>query len=164
MESIRYLIDHFYAEIAIGFLVFNVILAITFFVQNSKINRLKKKYRSIFKGQKVDNIETMLLSNREILEELQENCKSIDRRINANENAIRKAYTKTSILKYDAFTGLAGKLSFVFVMLNEENSGLILNGIYSSEGHYLYIKDVQNGLTDKELSKEEKQTLERLLQ
>lgn len=163
MESIQYIIDQFYPEIILGFIVIDIGILVLLFVNNSKIKKLNKKYRNIFKGQNVENIETMLLSNRDELLEIKSVNKVLMERLNVNESSIQRAYSKSSIYKYDAFSGLAGKLSFVYVLLNHDNSGVILNGIFSNEGHYLYIKDVIKGKTEKELSKEEKMTLEKVI-
>ena len=73
-------------------------------------------------------------------------------------------YQKTGIVKnYNAFKGMGGNLSFVIAMLDDNNTGFVLNSVHSREGCYLYLKDVVEGKTEVLLGSEEKEALERAL-
>ena len=48
-------------------------------------------------------------------------------------------------------------------MLDQNNTGFILNSVHSREGCYLYIKDIEKGETETLLGSEEKEALERAL-
>lgn len=163
METVTYLMNNYGLEILIGTYSFLVILFILLIIQMVKTSKLKKRYNAMFKGETVKNIEDMLIKHKEEVIEVVNTHEQMNYKIASIQKALTKAYCKSSIYKYDAFTGLSGKLSFVYVLLDSTNSGLILNGIYSSEGHYLYIKDVINGRTEKELSKEERGTLDKVM-
>ena len=76
---------------------------------------------------------------------------------------VRASYQKIGIVKYNAFKGMGGNLSFVIALLDDNNSGFILNSVHSREGCYLYMKDVEKGSTDVLLGAEEKEALERAL-
>lgn len=54
-------------------------------------------------------------------------------------------YQKVGIVKYDAFHEMGGDLSFALTMLDENNTGWILNAMHSREGCYTYIKEVIKG-------------------
>ena len=73
------------------------------------------------------------------------------------------SYQKTGIVRYNAFKGMGGNLSFVLALLDDNNSGFILNSVHSREGCYLYLKDVDKGQTDTILGSEEKEALEQAL-
>ena len=66
---------------------------------------------------------------------------------------------KTAIVKYDAFKEMGGKLSFALAMLDQENSGFVLNAIHSREGCYTYIKEIVKGESYIVLGEEEKEAL-----
>ena len=76
---------------------------------------------------------------------------------------LRASYQKTGIVRYNAFKGMGGNLSFVLALLDDNNSGFILNSVHSREGCYLYLKDVDKGQTDTILGSEEKEALEQAL-
>ena len=58
---------------------------------------------------------------------------------------------------------MGGNLSFVLTMLNDQNSGWLLNAMHSREGCYTYIKEIVNGKSYVELGEEEKESLERAI-
>lgn len=163
MESVTYIINNYSIEIIIGTYAFLILMFLLLIVQMAKTSKLKKRYNEMFKGENVSNIEDMLLSNKIKLDNIINTHDAILERIIGIEKALKHTFSKFGVYRYDAFSGLAGKLSFVYVLLDSSNCGVILNGIYSNEGHYLYIKDVMNGKTEKELSKEERATLEQVI-
>lgn len=70
---------------------------------------------------------------------------------------------KPMLSMYNAFKGMGGNLSFVIAMLDDNNTGFVLNSVHSREGCYLYLKDVVEGKTEVLLGSEEKEALERAL-
>ena len=80
----------------------------------------------------------------------------------ANKNS-RAAFQKIGIVKYNAFKGMGGNLSFALAMLDYTNTGFVLNSVHSREGCYLYLKDVERGETEVLLGAEEKEALEQAL-
>ena len=71
------------------------------------------------------------------------------------------ALNKYSIVKYDAFEDMGGKLSFVLAMLDSKNTGFLLNAIHSRENCFLYVKEIVNGESYVMLSGEEIEALKR---
>ena len=59
------------------------------------------------------------------------------------------------VVKYDAFKELGGQLSFAYALLNDSNTGFVMNCIHSREGSYTYIKDIVRGECELPLSEEE---------
>ena len=93
----------------------------------------------------------------------------LDKLIESNRNHIEEilrikeiqsiTLNKTAIVKYDAFKEMGGKLSFALAMLDQENSGFVLNAIHSREGCYTYIKEIVKGESYIVLGEEEKEAL-----
>ena len=70
---------------------------------------------------------------------------------------------KFGLVKYNAFKGMGGNLSFAMALLDYTNTGFVLNSVHSREGCYVYIKEVERGETDVLLGSEEKDALEQAL-
>ena len=70
-----------------------------------------------------------------------------------------RSLIKYGIVKYDAFDDVGGKLSFALAMLDQTDTGFVLNAIHSKENCFLYIKEVMNGESYIILSDEEIQAL-----
>ena len=83
--------------------------------------------------------------------------------LKAVTKSVKGAFQKFGMVKYNAFKGMGGNLSFAFAMLDLNNTGFILNSVHSREGCYLYIKDVVNGEAEITLGNEEKEALEQAL-
>ena len=67
---------------------------------------------------------------------------------------------KIYIMKYDAFKEVGGNMSFVLVLLDMKNNGIIINSIRSTDGNYIYLKEVEKGNCNTPLCKEESISLE----
>ena len=72
---------------------------------------------------------------------------------------LNESFQKMGLVKYDAFKEMGGKLSFALAMLDQENSGFVLNAIHSREGCYTYIKEIIDGNSVIVLSEEEQEAL-----
>ena len=70
---------------------------------------------------------------------------------------------KYGIVKYDAFHEMGGELSFAITMLDENNTGWILNIMHSRQGCYAYVKDIVKGESTIQLAEEERESLEKAI-
>ena len=79
--------------------------------------------------------------------------------ISKMKEILSRTTNKIGIVKYDAFPDVGGKLSFALAMLDESNSGFVLNAIHSREGCYTYVKEIVKGESYIVLGQEEKEAL-----
>ena len=143
--------------------VFNFILFISMMKHRIKYRRLFKSYDNFMTGRSARNLEDIIILLRKDIRSLK-NENKLNREAIRDLNKIqRECYQKIGILKYDAFDGMGGKLSFALCILNYRNSGYIINSIHSREVTFNYIRIVENGQTEQVLSREEKIVLEQAL-
>ena len=71
---------------------------------------------------------------------------------------------KVGFVRYNAFKDTGSELSFALAILNRNNTGIILNGIYSRETSNIYAKSIENGKSEYRLSEEETIALNEALQ
>ena len=71
----------------------------------------------------------------------------------------RQSLHKYGVVKYDAFDDVGGKLSFVLALLDDNDSGIVLNAVHSKENCFLYVKEILKGESYIMLSDEEIQAL-----
>lgn len=140
-----------------GVLLIMFIMLIVIMVKNLN---LRKKYEIFMSGEDGKNLENAILDKFAAIDTLEDNVNEIHENIKAINNQLVTAYQKVGLVKYDAFQEMGGKLSFVLVLLTEENNGFILNSMHSKEGCYTYVKEVVNGEVFIILSGEEQQALE----
>jgi len=151
-----------YILIALIGLIF--ILFILVIILSARQSRLNKKYKKFMKGSSGENLEYIIQDKFAEIDKLKTDTDIIRNEIeNINENLLA-SIQKIGIVRYDAFKEMGGKLSFALAMLDKNNNGIILNSIHSSrEGCYVYLKEIINGESYIELSKEEKIALEQAI-
>lgn len=151
------------AYILIGLAVLVLVLLIVVIVMISKINRLNRKYDYFMRGKDAETMEDMILDQLDEIKGLKaENRGTKDTILTLNRN-FRSSFQKFGVVRYNAFKGMGGSLSFAFAMLDYTNTGFVLNCVHSREGCYLYIKEVDAGQTDVVLGNEEQEALEQAL-
>ena len=143
--------------------VFNFILFISMMKHRIKYRRLFKSYDNFMTGRSARNLEDIIILLRKDIRSLKNENKLNREAIRELNKIQRECYQKIGILKYDAFDGMGGKLSFALCILNYRNSGYIINSIHSREVTFTYIRIVENGQTEQVLSREEKIVLEQAL-
>ena len=68
------------------------------------------------------------------------------------------------MVRYSAFKDTGSDLSFAVAMLDENNDGVVFNGIYSREMSNIYAKPVKKGVSEYTLSEEEKEAIRRAIE
>ncbi len=151
-------------DIDLGILVFIefLLIIIMFFlilVMLSRYNAVLKSYELFMKGRNAESLEEEILKlfddTTRIKTEVEKNHANIEKII-VN---LKDTYQRVGIVKYDAFKEMGGKLSFSIALLNDNATGFILNSVHSSEGCYVYTKEIIEGESNISLGDEEKKAL-----
>ena len=139
-----------------------IIFIIITIILMAMLNKTKKHYKNFIKKlgngtnieedletfmHKVDRVEKQNL-------EIVEYCKNLDKDL---EGCIQKI----GIVRYNAFKDTGSDLSFALALLDENNNGVVLNGIYSREMSNIYAKPVEQGKSSYTISEEEKTAIEK---
>ena len=137
-----------------------LIMIILYIVLLNKFKQYKANYDTFMQGKDGKDMETSVLDKFKQIDKISD---QVD--INATEigtifEKLKFTYQKFSIVKYDAFKEMGGKLSFSLCMLTDNNDGFVLTSVHSSnEGCYIYIKEIIKGESYVLLSEEEKKVL-----
>lgn len=141
-----------------------ILLFILYLVNVIKLYKLRKNYQSFMKkignGNNIQNtIEDYMKKINEVQKEnndLRNYCKQLD-------NTIAMSIQKVGLVRYSAFKDTGSDLSFTLALLNEKNTGVVLNGIYSREMSNIYAKPVNEGISTYTLSEEEKEAIKKAI-
>lgn len=148
------------AWLFIAIFILLIIILVLFIVQIVKYNELKKKYDKFMKGKDSKSLEQDIIAlfedNKFIKNENEKNRKALKDIMRRQEYC----FQKIGLVKYDAFNQMGGKLSFCLCLLNNKNSGFILNSVHSSDGCYVYTKEINKGECELSLGDEEQKALE----
>ena len=140
------------------------ILFVTVIMQNKRYKELQIRYDKFMQGTRAKSLEKKIMElfeeqgiQKSLLENHSRQLKDLYRRH-------QTTFQKMGFVKYDAFKEMGGKLSFVLVLLDENNNGFLLNSVHSSDGCYSYTKRIKNGQSDLELSPEEAVALKKAVE
>ncbi len=68
---------------------------------------------------------------------------------------------KVGLLRFNPFKDTGGDQSFILALLNDQNTGIVISGLYSRSGTRWYAKRVEDGKgVEHELSTEEKKAID----
>ena len=124
-----------------------------------KLSRFLKRYRIFMRGRDAVSLEKAFAQKFLEVDKLVEITKNQTMEIRKVKDILGRTTNKIGIVKYDAFPDVGGKLSFALAMLDESNSGFVLNAIHSREGCYTYVKEIVKGESYIVLGQEEKDAL-----
>ena len=144
----------------IGMFVLILILGIMIIVQLVKFDKLSKRYKKFMGGKNAKSLEKDIVGLYEDNKFLKTSMEKNKKDIQTLYRKFGRAFQKVGIVKYDAFSQMGGQLSFSLALLDENNSGFILNCVHSTEGCYSYTKEIRNGSCDISLGEEEREALD----
>ena len=162
MESIMEIIKTDNIQISMVALV--IILLIGFMILLIRFAKLNKRYNNFMK--KLGNGETLqedLETYMYRVEKVEKQNAEISNNIKNIEHDLTKCIQKIGMVRYNAFKDTGSDLSFTLALLDENNNGVVLNGIYSREMSNIYAKPIEQGKSSYTLSEEEQQALQQAI-
>lgn len=138
-------------------------IAATFFLWLSLLTYLifktRRHYFGLTKRTRKNNIDEILDSLLEDDKRLQKETEEIRRELKETIDKSRFYLQKMGLVRFNAFGRTGNDQSFVLALLDKENSGLIVNFIYTHEGVRVYTKRVKLGKGEYQLSEEEQKAI-----
>lgn len=142
-------------------LAVNAILLILYIIASVNSSKTKKEYKLFMKKLgNGNNIEEILKSQLKKIEEVDSRTIELSAYCKRLDTEIEKCVQKVGIVRYSAFKDVGSDLSFALALLDENNDGVVLNGIYSSEASNIYAKPVSKGDSKYKITVEEKQAID----
>ncbi len=148
--------EYLYLIIDFGLLAIIFVLLIT-------VIKLSRRVKALTDNTDADNIEQLITEYYIDINNLKDENENILHKIDAHSVWLTKTFCKYDIMRYNPFDDVGGELSFVLTCLDANNSGYILNSIYSQNFNQTYIKPIENGFCDINLSYEEMESLKRAI-
>lgn len=122
--------------------------------------RLKKRIDH-FMGSRSEkyNMEAMLLDYLAKVNSVNDKYGELKSHVDVIDDRLRQCIQKVALIRYNPFNEMGGDLSFVLALLDENNSGVILNTIHGRDASYTYAKPVVSMESIYNLSEEEQNVL-----
>jgi len=148
-----------YGLLAAFFIV--LILLIWLILIQKNLSILKQKNAELFAGNKVRDLEGLILSQVKNLKTLDKDIQELYEISNKINNLAFRGIHKTAMIRFNPFKEVGGDQSFAIALLNGRNSGIVISSLYTREGTRVYSKNILNGVAEKyPLTEEEKKAID----
>ena len=133
-------------NVLIIFAILLMVLFVGFLILLIRTANLNKRYREfMLKLGKGKNIEEDLENYIYRVEKVEKQNSDLQLVCKEISNQMSGCIQKIGIVRYNAFKDTGSDLSFALALLDENNTGVVMNGIYSREMSNIYAKPVENG-------------------
>ncbi|QYK70217.1 DUF4446 family protein [Paenibacillus sp. S02] len=159
MAELNGLIMEQLAGIVAGIVLILLILLIVIIVQGAKLKKMRRKYETMMAGSGVENLETLLIDLKvqmDTIEDEQETHRASMKSLRSKMTGLKG---HIGIKRYNAFGERGSDLSFSLAIVDDNQDGMVLTGIYNRDGSYVYAKPLEAGQSTYSLSPEEKEAV-----
>ena len=149
--------DHF---LIVSFFL-NIILFVLVLVCVYKIFKMSHDYTIFMK--KIGNgndLDKYLKEYLQDVKEIKRDNSEIKAYYTKLDHDVNSCIQKIGLVRYNAFKDVGSDLSFAIALLDNNDNGVVLNGLYGSESSNIYAKPIKNGESSYQLSHEEKYAIE----
>lgn len=160
MEYILKNIGDFQIYIMAAIFVLIIILFIIVAVLTKALNKVENKYRRLMRGVDNKNLEQLITGYLDNIDEAKQETDFMKEKFEKLNQKYNNCVQKISIIRYRAFEDVGSDLSFSVAILDGNNSGVIITGIYGRSESTTYAKPIDKGMSRYELSNEENQVLQ----
>ena len=141
--------------------IINIVLVVITIINIFMLTKTNKKYIKFMKQLgNGSNLDEMLKDYLRDVKEIKRDNSEIKAYYTKLDSDIASCIQKVGLVRYNAFRDVGSDLSFAIALLDGNDTGVVLNGLYGSDSSNIYAKPVKNGISTYQLSEEEKYALE----
>lgn len=160
MDSLIKILSEYQIYIVIVLCIIVIILFIMLIISIKIISRLEDKYRKFMRGVNNKNIEELVIGYLDKIDDVKKKTEYMNELYKSMEQRLKGCYQKMSVVRYRAFEDVGSDLSFSVALLDNNDDGLILTGIFGRNESTTYAKPIDKGISRYELSEEENKVLQ----
>lgn len=140
--------------------ILNIILFISVVILTITVIKINNKYIKFMKKLgKGSNLDDMLKKYLDEVSAIKQDNSEIKAYYTKLDYDIGSGIQKVGLVRYNAFQNVGSDLSFALALLDRENNGVVLNGLYGAESSNIYAKPIKNGTSTYKLSQEEEEAI-----
>jgi hypothetical protein len=141
--------------IILGLAAIVIILFILVIILFNSLSRMENRYRKFMRGVNNKNLEELIISYLDKVDSAKNNTEYLKEKYKTLEDRISGCIQKFSLIRYRAFEDVGSDLSFSIALLDNNNDGVIVTGIFGRNESTTYAKPIDKGLSRYDLSQEE---------
>lgn len=138
-----------------------IILVVIVLVLIGLVIHLNTKLKKFLIGSSSKNLDDSITNMNDSIKELEKFRTDLEKYLTTVEKRTKKSIQAVQTVRFNPFkgNGSGGNQSFATAFLNEDSNGVVISSLYSREHVSVYSKPVKNGISEYELSGEEKEAI-----
>jgi hypothetical protein len=129
----------------------------------NRIAKMRRDYRLLQAADGTDSFIEIVARKTEEVALLQAEVEQLGVALQRTRADLAQALRHVSVVRYDAFADMGGRMSFSAALTDDHADGIILTTIHARSESRTYIKGIRRGEADVLLSPEERQALDEIL-
>lgn len=122
-------------------------------------NHFRRLTKQVKKGDLIKLLDKILHAEAEN----SKNIKTLEKEIKRLDLEGLQHVQKVGLVRFNPFREMGGDHSFALCLLNGEDDGVVITGLHTRERTRVYMKQVNNGESELDLSNDEKRALKKAL-
>ena len=141
--------------------VMMIILLLVVVIETILIIVMNRRYISFMKKMgNGNNLDELLKNYINDVKEIKKDNSEIKNYYIKLDSDLAACVQKVGLVRYNAFNDVGSDLSFAIAILDGNDDGVVLNGIYGSESSNIYAKPIKNKKSTYKLSDEEEYAID----
>ena len=124
-----------------------------------RTNRMTRQYRVLSAADGRSSFVEVVARKAEEVEALRDDVARLADDLRGTQGELNRALRHVSIVRYDAFGDMGGRMSFSVAMVDDHGNGFVLTTVHARSESRTYVKELRGGMADVTLSPEEEQAV-----
>jgi len=119
------------------------------------------RFKRFFAGTKALNLENVMIDLGKQVSGIKKSQDDINNHLITVDKRLDKSIRNIKIMRFNPFLDAGSNQSFAISFLNDEGNGVVMSSLYARDRMSIFAKPIVNGVSEFELSTEEKEILEK---
>lgn len=128
-------------------------------VANVRLRRLRRSYGALQGDGRPQDFVSAVGRQVQAVEALRGEVSDLQTGLSGVRTDVARAIRHVSVVRYDAFPEMGGRLSFSAALLDDSGDGIVVTSINGRTESRAYAKGIKNGRSEQSLSPEEAQAV-----
>jgi len=125
------------------------------------ITYIHVKIKRLLMGTKAKNLEDVIYTLGKHTEKLQITQREINKHLEHLDDKMKKTIRNVETIRFNPFPDHGSNQSFAISFINDEGDGVVMSSLYARDRMSIFAKPIKKGVSDYELSEEEKEVLKK---
>jgi len=145
-----------------------IVLGVLLYMQNSRLGRLERQFRSLMKGQGATTLTMSLgdlvANQAERLEDTRIDIEALRKSVQGMEAPVSRSVQYIGVVRFNPFGDTGGDQSFAVALLDQHADGVVISSLHGRTATRFYAKPVLAGVSSGlALSEEEVQAIQQAM-